>query len=126
MKKKKIFEGNRTADPGKEGHSQVFCEIRDGLLEAIELEKRSGTDRAPFDLGPDPLFDSPEHFAKEGPEATFIPAGSASRDAHGHRYGSALLALDDVMIERLRNGEQLAVEIRQGEYILYIQYGSRR
>lgn len=107
--------------PEKE-HSQVFCKIREGLLEAIELEKMANTNRVPFDVGPDPSMDSPEHFAKSPPETVFIPAGSASRDAHGHRYGSELLELDDIMMEKLRQGQQLAVEICQGEYILFIQY----
>lgn len=106
----------------KKKDNRVFYQIRDGLLEAIELEKSSGTDRASFDMGQDPSMDSPERFAKSPPEAVFIPAGSASRDSHGHRYGSELLELDDIMIEKLRNGQQLAVEICQGEYILFIQY----
>lgn len=75
----------------------------------------------PFDLGPDTTLDDPMHFCPYPPEAEFIPSGSAARDSHGHRYGSELLGLDDAMIKRLRTGEQLAVEIRQGEYILYIQ-----
>ena len=100
----------------------MFCQIRDGLLEAIELEKSSGSDRVPFDMGPDLLMNSPERFSKRIPETTFIPAGSAARDAHGHRYGSELLELDDVMLDKLRQGHQLAVEIWQGEYILFIQY----
>lgn len=108
-----------------ENHSRVFCQIRDGLLEAIELEKGANTDRTPFAMGPDPWMDSPERFSKGAPEMTFIPAGSASRDAHGHRYGSELLELDDVMIDKLRHGQQLAVEICQGEYILFIQYRNR-
>lgn len=66
------------------------------------------------------------HFCPFTPETEFIPAGSAARDAYGHRYGSELLVLDDAMLERLRNGQQLAVEISQGEYILYIQYGEGR
>lgn len=112
-KKRKTEEGE---------HSQVFCQIRDGLLEAIEFEKRANTNRVPFGVGPDSSMDSPEYFAKSPPEAVFIPAGSASRDAHGHRYGSELLELDDIMMDKLRQGQQLAVEICQGEYILFIQY----
>lgn len=81
--------------------------------------------RNPFDLGPGSTLDDPMHFCPSQPESEFIPSGSAARDAHGHRYGSELLELDGAMIERLQNGEQLAVEICQGEYILYIQYGVR-
>lgn len=103
-------------------HSSVFRKIRDGLLEAIDLEKSCGIDRMPFDMGLDPSMDSPERFAKRPPEAVFIPAGSVSRDAHGHRYGSELLELNDAMIDKLQNGHQLAVEMCQGEYILFIQY----
>lgn len=106
----------------KEDHSCAFCQIRDGLLEAIELEKGGRTDRAPFDMGPDLSMDSPERFSKSIPEMVFIPAGSAARDDYGHRYGSELLKLDDVMLNKLRQGQQLAVEINQGEYILFIQY----
>lgn len=113
---------NKERNQREENHSRVFSQIRDGLLEAIELEKSSGTDRRPFDMGPDPSMDSPEHFSKRTPETLFIPAGSASRDAHGHRYGSELLELDDAMMDKLRQGQQLAVEICQGEYVLFIQY----
>lgn len=81
--------------------------------------------RNPFDLGPGSTMDDPIHFCAFPPEAEFIPSGSAARNAFGHRYGSELLVLDEAMIERLRNGEQLAVEISQGEYILYIQYGDK-
>lgn len=105
-----------------EKHNRVFCQIREGLLEAIELEKNCLVDHVPVDMGPDPSMDSPERFAKRPPEATFIPAGSASRDAYGHRYGSELLELDDAMLNEFRQGQQLAVEICQGEYILFIQY----
>lgn len=105
-----------------ENHSRVFYQIRDGLLEAIELEKSPETDRRTFDMGPDSSMNSPERFSKRTPEMTFIPAGSASRDAYGHRYGSELLELDDTMLDKLRQGRQLAVEICQGEYILFIQY----
>ena len=103
-------------------HSRLFCRIGDGLLEAIELEKSAGSDRVPFDMGPDLSMNSPERFSKRIPETTFIPAGSAARDAHGHRYGSELLELDNTMLDKLRQGHQLAVEICQGEYILFIQY----
>ena len=113
MKKRKTEEGS---------HSQVFCQIRDGLLETIELEKSSGSDRTLFDMGPDLSMNSPERFSKRIPETTFIPAGSAARDTHGHRYGSELLELDNAMLDKLRQGHQLAVEICQGEYILFIQY----
>lgn len=113
---------NKEQNQREENHSRVFSQIRDGLLEAIELEKSSGTDRRSFDMGPDPSMDSPEHFSKRTPETLFIPAGSASRDAHGHRYGSELLELDDAMMDKLRQGQQLAVEICQGEYVLFIQY----
>lgn len=103
-------------------HRRVFCQIRDGLLEAIELEKICSTHRTAFSIGVDPSMDTPEHFSKLRPEAAFIPAGPASRDAHGHRYGSELLELDDSMLDKLRQGQQLAVEICQGEYMLFIQY----
>ena len=109
----------------KEKQTRVFCQIRDGLLEAIELEKNCLADRVPIDMGPNLSMDSPERFAKRLPEATFIPAGSASRDAYGHRYGSELLELDDAMLDKLRQGQQLAVEICQGEYILFVQYRSK-
>lgn len=114
--------GKRLKKKAEGSHSQVFCQIRDGLLEAIELERNSCSDRIPFGMGPDPSMDSPELFAKRPPETVFIPAGSASRDAHGHRYGSELLELDDTMIGKLWQGQQLAVEICQGEYVLFIQY----
>lgn len=104
------------------GHSQVFCQIRDGLLEAIELEKNGCADRVPFDMGPDLSMDSPERFSKRTPKARLIPAGAASRDVYGHRYGSELLELDGVMTDKLRQGEQLAVEINAGEYVLFIEY----
>lgn len=104
------------------GHSQVFCQIRDGLLEAIELEKNGCVDRVSIDMGPDPSRDAPERFSKRVPETRFIPAGSAARDIYGHRYGSELLELDDAMMDKLRQGEQLAVEINAGEYVLFIEY----
>ena len=107
------------------GHSQVFCQIRDGLLEAIELEKNGCADRVPFDIGQDASMNAPEHFSKRAPETRFIPAGSASRDDYGHRYGSELLELDDVMMDKLRKGEQLAVEINTGEYVLFIEYRNK-
>ena len=115
---------NQGENQNSEIHSRLFCQIRDGLLEAIELEKSFGSDRVPFDMGQDLSMDSPERFSKRIPEMTFIPAGSASRDAHGHRYGSELLELDNVMLDKLRQGHQLAVEIR-GEYVLFIQYKRR-
>ena len=86
-------------------HSSFFCRIRDGLLEAIELERDDGADHVPFDIGLAPSMDSPNRFAKSPPEATFIPAGFAARDAYGHRYGSELLELNDDMIEQLRQGQ---------------------
>ena len=103
-------------------HGEVFCRIRDGLLKAIEFEKNCGVDRMPFDIGADFSMDSPEHFAGNPPDVAFIPAGVVSRDAYGHRYGSQLLELDDDMIDKLQQGQQLAVEIRFGEYVLFIQY----
>ena len=103
-------------------HSSVFCRIREGLLEAIELERDDGTDHVTFDIGLAPSMDSPNRFAKTPPEVTFIPAGSASRDTYGHRWGSELIELDDDMITKLRQGQQLAVEIQLGEYILFIQH----
>ena len=106
----------------EEDRSRVFGQIRDGLIEAIELEKSSGIDHRPFDMGPDPSMNSPERFSKRMPKTTFISAGSAERDAYGHRYGSELLEMDDTMMDKLRQGQQLAVEINQGEYILFIQY----
>lgn len=106
-------------------YNRMFCQIRDGLLEAIELEKNCGADCVPFDAEPDPSMDSPEHFAKRPPETAFIPAGPASRDAHGHRYGSELLELDNTMLGKLRQGEQLAVEINTGEYVLFIEYRNK-
>lgn len=102
-------------------HGGVFCRIRDGLLEAIEFEKNCSANRMPFDIGADSSMDSPEQFAKSPPETAFIPAGPVARDAYGHRYGSELLELDDDMIDKLRQGQQLAVEIQVGEYILFIQ-----
>ena len=113
---------NEGKNQNSENHSRVFCQIREGLSEAIELEKSSGSDRVPFDMGPDLSMNSPERFSKRKPEMTFIPAGSAARDAHGHRYGSELLELDNVMLDKLRQGQQLAVEINQGEYVLFLQY----
>lgn len=80
----------------------------------------SSSKRKPFGLGPGSTMEDPMHFCAFPPKAKFIRAGSAARDDFGHRYGSELLVLDDAMVERLRNGEQLAVEIRQREYILYI------
>lgn len=76
----------------------------------------------PFEVAIDLSMDSPEHFSKLRPEVAFIPLGLASRNAYGHRYGSKLLELDDAMLDELRQGQQLAVEICQDEYILFIQY----
>ena len=68
---------NEGKNQNSENHSRVFCQIREGLSEAIELEKSSGSDRVPFDMGPDLSMNSPERFSKRKPEMTFIPAGSA-------------------------------------------------
>lgn len=102
--------------------NSVICKIRDGLLEAIELEKSCNAKRVPFDIGQDPSMDSSEHFAKSSPKVVIIPAGAASRDAYGHRYGSELLELGDAVLNKLRQGYQLAVEIQVGEYVLFIQH----
>lgn len=107
------------------GHSQVFCQIRDGLLEAIELEKNGCADRVPFEMGSDASMNDPERFSRRAPETRFIPAGAASRGVYGHRYGSELLELDDAMMDKLRQGEQLAVEINAGEYVLFIEYRNK-
>ena len=76
---------DKKRNQSEEDHSRMFGQIRDGLSEAIELEKSSGSDRVPFDMGPDISMNCPERFSKRKPEMTFIPAGSAARDAHGHR-----------------------------------------
>ncbi len=58
------------------------------------------------------------HDAK--PEITILPAGQEARDEFGHRYGSQRAILTTEQIEALRSGYQLAVEIMDGEYVLFL------
>lgn len=66
-------------------------------------------------------IDSPENYGRYPAHADIIPAGSEGRDAYGHRYGSQSLILTSDMLEALKGGDQLAVEINAGEYVLFIE-----
>ena len=55
------------------------------------------------------------------PEVMVIPSGETARDVYGHRYGSELLKFNRSHLDALLNGHQLAIEIRLGEYVLFIE-----
>ena len=62
-----------------------------------------------------------EEFAfSNSPKATVLPAGKAERDAYGHRYGRQTLFLTSQQLAALEQGSQIAVEIMDGEYILFL------
>ena len=65
-------------------------------------------------------FNSEEYIKTSKPEVAVIAAGPDARTAFGHRYGSQCLTLSNDLIQELMNGKQLAVDIMEGEYVLFI------
>ena len=55
------------------------------------------------------------------PNVSVIPSGETARAAYGYRYGAELLKFNISHLDALLNGHQLAVEISQGEYVLFIE-----
>ncbi len=65
-------------------------------------------------------YNTKEFAFSNPPKATVLPAGKAERDAYGHRYGSQTLILTDEQLAALEQGYQNAVEILDGEYVLFL------
>ena len=66
-------------------------------------------------------FDSRNFYRGTVTGPQIIPGGEQGRDDYGHRYGSERLLLSAEHLEALRKGRQLAVEIMDGEYVLFIE-----
>lgn len=54
------------------------------------------------------------------PKVTLLPPGKPARDEYGHRYGSEVLPLTQEQLQSLLQGNQLAIEIMDGEYVLFV------
>ena len=62
-----------------------------------------------------------EEFARSSvPEVTILEAGIEARNAFGHKWGSQCLALSESQMQALRKGKQLAIDIMEGEYVLFV------
>ena len=62
-----------------------------------------------------------EEFARSSiPIVTVIGAGADERNKFGHRYGSQCLSLNGEQINALSEGKQLAIDIMEGEYVLFV------
>ena len=63
-----------------------------------------------------------EEFARSSvPEVTIIEAGEKARKEYGHKWGSQCLPLSADQIHALTEGKQLAIDIMEGEYVLFIR-----
>lgn len=65
--------------------------------------------------------DSEEYFYTSSPEVTILSSGKGARDSYGYRYGGQLLRLSQKEIEALLLGKQLAIEVMQDEYVLFVE-----
>ena len=62
-----------------------------------------------------------EEFARSTiPTVTVIDAGKDARNRFGHQYGSQCLSLSREQIKALTEGKQLAIDIMEGEYVLFV------
>lgn len=65
-------------------------------------------------------YNTPEEAHSAPPKVEILPAGETARNEFGHRYGSQQAMLTKEQIEALLTGQQLAVEIMDGEYVLFL------
>lgn len=66
-------------------------------------------------------MNSKELARSTAPTVGIIAAGEAARDAFGHRSGSQVLKVTPELLSALENGKQLAIEIKEGEYVLFVE-----
>ena len=63
-----------------------------------------------------------EEFAHSSvPGVTIIEAGEKARKEYGHKWGSQCLSLNAEQIHALTDGKQLAIDIMEGEYVLFVR-----
>lgn len=65
-------------------------------------------------------FDTDDFSSSIVPNATILRIGKAAQDAYGHRYGSQILNLTLEQLTALQKGGQVAVDIMDGEYVLFL------
>lgn len=65
-------------------------------------------------------YDTDDFTSPDTPEVTILTAGKESRDRYGHRFGSQVLYLTSEQLAALQHGQQLAVNIMSGEYVLFL------
>ena len=101
----------------KRAHSCVFCQIREGMLEAIELHRRE-RNRIPRDLcrGRPVSQPGPSSYL----ETAYIPVGRQDQAGVNYRNGREIFVLGDDL-SRLLNGGQLVLETAGGERIILIK-----
>lgn len=62
-----------------------------------------------------------EQFARTSkPNVTVISDGQEARNKYGHRFGSQQLTLSRDHILALYGGKQLAIDIMEDEYVLFV------
>ena len=62
-----------------------------------------------------------EQFARTSkPNVTVISDGQEARSRYGHRFGSQRLTLSHEQVQALLDGKQLAIDIMEGEYVLFV------
>ena len=54
------------------------------------------------------------------PAVTIIDGGAEARNRFGHAFGSQKLNLTPDMVDALKQGKQLAIDIMDGEYVLFL------
>ena len=62
---------------------------------------------------------SSDNIREMSASAAIIPNGIQAQNEYGHRYGSQSLSLTHEQFAALENGQQLAIEIMDGEYVLF-------
>ena len=66
-------------------------------------------------------YNSSDNIREMSASATIIPSGIQAQYEYGHRYGSQSLSLTHEQFAALKNGQQLAIDIMDGEYVLFLK-----
>ncbi len=56
------------------------------------------------------------------PRTVIVEDTKEAMERHGYGYGAELCRLDDVQLQALRDGKLVAVDLSDGDYVLYLAY----